>query len=92
MKALPTLASVLAFTLAGAAFAAEPSAPATAQSHASASTSHPAFESLDSNKDGMITGSEAAANGWVKEHFAKYDADKNGKLSRTEYAKELAGA
>jgi Ca2+-binding EF-hand superfamily protein len=90
MKALTTLASVLAFAFAGAAFAAEPSAKPTPQSHASAS--HPAFETLDSNKDGMLTGSEAAANAWVQEHFAKYDADKDGKLSRTEYAKEVAGA
>jgi Ca2+-binding EF-hand superfamily protein len=92
MKTLTTVASVLAIAFAGSALAAQPATKPSSDSHASASTSRPAFDALDTNKDGMISGSEAAANTWVKDHFAKFDADKNGNLSRSEYAKEMAGA
>jgi hypothetical protein len=76
------IVSALALALAtGSALAAESTKP-----HHTAS-SMPSFESLDTNKDGMISSAEAAGNATLKAKFATLDTDKDGKLSKSEYSK-----
>jgi Ca2+-binding EF-hand superfamily protein len=50
------------------------------------------FDSLDVNHDGYIDKQEAAADSTLKNQFAKIDANKDAKLSITEFssAKGLA--
>ena len=45
----------------------------------------PAFEAVDTDKDGAVSIDEAAATGIDAEHFAKLDADQSGTLSMEEY-------
>ena len=47
--------------------------------------SAPAFEMIDSDKDGAISESEATTAGISKELFAKFDLDKNSTLNVDEY-------
>jgi hypothetical protein len=55
-------------------------------------TQHPAhggqggvsFESLDADKDGRISKTEAAANDHVKKEFSRYDKDANGFIEEAE--------
>ena len=55
-------------------------------------TQHPAeggqsgvsFESLDSNMDGRISKTEAAANDHVSKEFARYDKNANGYIEKEE--------
>jgi Ca2+-binding EF-hand superfamily protein len=86
-----TAISAVAFVFAcGSAFAADTPAKATAPATvASTTSSHAAFNSLDTNKDGMISQSEASGNAKLKSQFAKLDTNKDGKLSPAEYAKEM---
>jgi thiamine biosynthesis lipoprotein ApbE len=42
------------------------------------------FESLDTNGDGRISKTEAAANAGVSAQFSRYDQDGNGYIERSE--------
>jgi hypothetical protein len=85
-----TSISAVAFAFAcGSAFAADTPAATAAGKVASTTPTHVSFDSLDVNKDGMITLAEAGGNAIVKADFAKLDVNKDGKLSRAEYAKEM---
>ncbi len=79
--------------IAGAAAALLPLAAATAQSPTpdpAAQPSEPAqrqgatFESLDTDSDGRISETEAAAHPTVSEQFARYDKNSNGFIEREE--------
>jgi Ca2+-binding EF-hand superfamily protein len=69
-------------------FAAAQSSLASASAAAGATTpsSSVSFESLDKNNDGKIDPTEAAAQPWLQQGFATYDADHNGTLGKDEYA------
>ena len=45
----------------------------------------PAFEKIDSDKDGAISSNEAMTAGISKELFVKFDIDKNTTLNAKEY-------
>ena len=45
------------------------------------------FDSLDADKDGYISQSEAAKDKGLNDQFINLDADEDGKLSRDEFAK-----
>lgn len=47
----------------------------------------PTLESLDKNGDGKISLDEASANDALFTQFKSLDADKDGELSKQEYAK-----
>ena len=47
----------------------------------------PSFESLDKNGDGKISLAEASGNDALFVAFKGLDADKNGELTREEFAK-----
>jgi len=47
----------------------------------------PSFESLDKNGDGKISLAEASSNDALFVAFKGLDADKNGELTREEFAK-----
>ena len=47
----------------------------------------PSFESLDKNGDGKISLNEASTNDALFVAFKQLDTDKNGELTREEYAK-----
>ena len=64
--------------LAGLGMAAAGSAVAQAK---------PSFESLDKNGDGKISLTEASSNDALFVAFKGLDADKDGELSREEFAK-----
>ena len=75
--------------IAGAAAALLPLAAAVAQSPTQDTPSPPAqqgatFESLDTDSDGRISKTEAAANVSVTEQFSRYDKDGNGFIERAE--------
>jgi Ca2+-binding EF-hand superfamily protein len=57
--------------------AAEPSQPAPQRQGAT-------FESLDTDSDGRISKTEAAANQAVTEQFSRYDKNSNGFIEREE--------
>ena len=79
MKKMIVSALALAL-LSGSALAAE------SKPHHTASM-HPTFDTLDTNKDGVISAQEAAGDATLKSNFATLDTDKDGKLSRSEYSK-----
>lgn len=45
----------------------------------------PSFDSLDTNRDGMVTPAEIPAEHELNTLFANFDADANGSLSRIEF-------
>ena len=61
-----------------------PATPAVANS-----TSDKAFDRADANGDGKLTLREAERYPAVAEHFSQFDRDKNGSLSREEFAQSL---
>ena len=63
---------------------ATPGAPATANP-----TPDQAFDRADANGDGKLTLREAERYPAVAEHFSQFDRDKNGSLSREEFAQSL---
>jgi hypothetical protein len=88
MKTSATIGSaVLALAFAGAAFAQAP-AP-------SAPSANSQFGSIDANKDGRVSQSEADSHSELKTAFATLDTDRDSHLSQTEFAKfkgKAAGA
>jgi Ca2+-binding EF-hand superfamily protein len=89
---LLTAAAVAAlFPLAGA-FAqgaapdqgAAPQTPPSQSTPSQGSQQGATFESLDTNSDGRISKTEAAANESVSAQFSKYDKDGNGYIERSE--------
>ena len=48
-----------------------------------------AFAALDKNGDGSLTAAEAATDKELAKRFAKFDANKDGKLSEDEYMKAM---
>jgi Ca2+-binding EF-hand superfamily protein len=86
MKLLITATATLLLPMA-AAFAqssatpdqsAQPAQPAQDQQQGTS------FESLDTNKDGRISKSEAAASASVSAQFSKYDQNGDGYIERSE--------
>lgn len=63
---------------------ATPVAPAMAQP-----TPDQAFDRADANGDGKLTLREAERYPAIAEHFSQFDRDKNGSLSREEFAQSL---
>ncbi len=46
---------------------------------------HPDFQSLDTKNHGYVMAPEVK-DAWLKDNFAKCDADKDGRLTKQEYA------
>jgi hypothetical protein len=61
-----------------------PDQSAPPQQPAQSSQGGATFESLDTNADGKISKSEAAANENVSAQFTRYDKDGNGYIERSE--------
>lgn len=74
--------TVAAFSVAGAAVAQAPM-PATKPADA---TAQAAFKRADTNGDGKLSPSEAAALPAIAARFEALDTDKDGSLSSTEFA------
>jgi EF-hand domain pair len=49
----------------------------------------PEFAMIDKNHDGYVSKEEASASPEIMELFTSVDADKDGKLSSTEYAEAI---
>lgn len=58
----------------------------TGWSGQSSPTAAPDFTQLDTNQDGVVSESEAAASQHVQRHFAKVDANGNRELDRAEFS------
>lgn len=67
-------------------------APSNAPTTSTPSTASSSFEALDKNGDGYISKSEAKKDRVANKHWKQFDADKDGKLSRSEYDAGAAGA
>jgi hypothetical protein len=61
-----------------------PSTPAEPAQGAPSSRQGATFESLDTDSDGRISKTEAAANVNVSEQFSRYDKNDNGYIEREE--------
>lgn len=72
------IAAVILVTGSGLAFAAEDGAPAQ--------SSLPSFEKVDVDGSGTISNAEAGAVPGLVDIFSAADADKDGQLSKEEYA------
>jgi hypothetical protein len=86
------LAALAALAVSVSAFANPPTDQTTTTTESTTSSSTttttvPDFKSLDTNKDGMVSKDEAAANVDLSAQFDTLDADRNGSLSTSEYAK-----
>ena len=86
MKAMTIQASLTALTLIAAAGTGWADTPPGSMHH-TAMTQAPAFDQVDSNKDGSISKDEAGTARVLQQdsRFTSADQDKDGKLSRTEY-------
>ena len=80
----PTASTASAPTQLAQAQPATPVAPAMAQP-----TPDQAFDRADANGDGKLTLREAERYPAIAEHFSQFDRDKNGSLSREEFAQSL---
>ncbi|MCC6301592.1 MAG: EF-hand domain-containing protein [Gammaproteobacteria bacterium] len=84
MKSMTIQASLAALTLMAAAGAGWADTPQGTTNHAAMQP--PAFDQVDSNKDGSITQEEAdAARIFQGTGFAAADQNKDGKLNKAEY-------
>jgi hypothetical protein len=88
-----TLAAITAMIACGSAIAQEPNPPAEQPPASQAPTAEttqpgavPEFAALDANNDGTISKEEAAAHAGLSGAFADSDADKDGRLTASEYA------
>jgi len=88
MRIFPMLFLTAAVATSSAAFAHEPSSTA-GQGDQSSGDIRP-FAELDKNLDGQLTKDELPASTMHSRHFAKIDADGNGRLSNAEVDKHLA--
>jgi Ca2+-binding EF-hand superfamily protein len=85
MKASRLLIAAVAASLPlGAAVAQSPPPDQPSQPAPAAQGSAATFESLDTNSDGKISKTEAAANANVLDQFSRYDKDGNGFIERAE--------
>ena len=84
MKALIEVAALAAVLCAPAAFAQDYPNSQTSPSSSKQTASSADYTKLDTNGDGVISKSEAAADPTLAAKFDKLDADKNGSLSTTE--------
>lgn len=48
------------------------------------------FQQLDGDSDGFVTRTEAAKMAGIADRFAKFDANRDGKLDRAEFAALVA--
>lgn len=74
-------ASILALGLAEAPVFAQDSIRTDADTH---------FQQLDTDNKGYLTRSDVAGNPQLAQRFAKFDANKDGKLDRGEFASLIA--
>lgn len=81
-----TLPILVASAFAAGAFAQGQPAPAQPTPAPGGATS---FESLDRNADQKISKAEASADRGLNASFTTLDADKDGALTMTEYAKHV---
>ena len=63
--------------------------PAPTQVAQAQPTPDQAFDRADANGDGKLTLREAERYPAIAEHFSQFDRDKNGSLSREEFAQSL---
>lgn len=88
---------IVSCALAGAAFAqatspaGSPSTGAGAQGVGSSTGAAHDFGSMDTNKDGKVSSTEAQSNSELRSAFSTLDADKDTYLSQSEFAKWSAG-
>lgn len=87
MKSYPPLL-VTVMLMGGMVYGQAPSQSSGAPS-ASAVDHAAVFKEMDKNGDDRISRAEAAADGILNDAFAKLDANKDGWLSKEEYAKRL---
>jgi Ca2+-binding EF-hand superfamily protein len=66
--------------------ASSPEAVAAAELKVRTGLAQDKFDSLDANHDGFVDRQEAAKSNVLKTLFNRFDVDKNGKLSLTEFA------
>jgi hypothetical protein len=87
MKSNASLITLLLLgTLSMAAVAADPAqAPAAPGAPAGKEAPAPLFAQLDSNHDGYVTKDEAKRSADVTARFATLDADRDGKISASEF-------
>lgn len=76
---------VLACALGGAAFAQGAASPAGSPAQGAGASSE--FGSLDTNRDGKVSSTEAQSNSELRSAFSSLDADKDTYLSQSEFAK-----
>jgi hypothetical protein len=84
---------VVSCALAGAAFAQATSpagSPSTGAGAQGMGVAHE-FTSIDTNKDGKVSSTEAQSNTELRSAFSTLDADKDTYLSQSEFAKWSAG-
>lgn len=83
MTSLKLAAFAAAVAICGGALANDQTTPTNDQTK----MSMPDFKSLDTNKDGVVSKDEAGTNSDLSAKFDALDADKDGNLSTSEYAK-----
>ncbi|HEY2396029.1 MAG TPA: EF-hand domain-containing protein, partial [Rudaea sp.] len=66
--------------------AEQPASDVSAELKQRTELAHDKFSVLDANGDGFVDRQEASASVMLKPMFAKFDADKDGKLSLVEFA------
>jgi len=87
MKATHLLAVGAAALLPIAAAIAQSPSPQPAEQPAPQQSQGASFESLDTNADGRISKTEAAANASVEAQFSNYDLNGDGFIERAEVNK-----
>lgn len=78
---------VLSCAIAGAVFAQGAPAPAPVSPAAGGVSASADFSSIDTNKDGKVSSTEAQSNTDLRSAFSSLDADKDTYLSQSEFAK-----
>lgn len=95
MRKIPAtiLASAVALCFATAASAQTPPVgePQPVMDPTQTTTTQPTFDSLDVNKDGLISQSEIPAEHELHTQFASFDTDQSESLNRTEFDSFVSG-